>query len=52
MRGVIFNTDVELGPWLDEYLESKPSDFYQWGIANPVERCREVIRNKGEYIVD
>lgn len=37
MRGVSFNTNVELRAWLDELFESKPDDFYQRGIENLVE---------------
>uniref|UniRef100_A0A1I7XA86 Mariner Mos1 transposase n=1 Tax=Heterorhabditis bacteriophora TaxID=37862 RepID=A0A1I7XA86_HETBA len=52
MRGVSFNTDVELRAWLDEFFESKQGNFCQRSIENLVARWEELVNSKGEYIID
>ena len=51
MRGVSFNTNAELRAWVDEFFESKPSDFYKRSIENLIKRWEQVVKNEGEYII-
>lgn len=48
LRGVTFNTYVELRAWLDEFFSSKPGDFHHQGIEKFCDRwekltAREII---------
>ena len=52
LRGVLFNNDVELRVWLEEFFESRPGDFYRRGIEKLVERWEQVVTNNGDYIID
>lgn len=52
MPSVSFNTDADLRLRLDEFFESKQSDFYQRVTENLFERWEEVANNKREYIID
>ena len=48
----LFNNDAELRAWLDEFFESKSSDFYRRGIENLVKHWEEVVNSNREYIID
>ena len=52
LRGVSFNNNEEVKMWLDEFFESKPTDFYCRGVEKLVKRWEEVVNSYGEYIVD
>jgi hypothetical protein len=52
LRGVSFNNDAELQNWFDEFLTTKPADFFKRGIENLPKRWETVVNNGGEYTVD
>ena len=52
MRGVTFDTNEDLENWLNNFFESRPSDFWRDGINKLVERWEQVVNSEGEYIID
>ena len=52
MRGVTFDNDKGLENWLNNFFESRSSDFWQNGINKLVDRWEQVVNTDGEYIID
>ncbi|WKY05876.1 hypothetical protein Q1695_006243 [Nippostrongylus brasiliensis] len=52
ISGTSFDSEAQLGTWLDEFFESKSPDFYKRGIDNLVNCWERVVQNNGEYITD
>lgn len=47
-----FANDVKLKARMDDFFESKPWDFFRWGIENLVECCSGVVKNNEKCIFD
>ena len=51
MRGVAFDNDKDLENWLNNFFESRSSDFWQNGINKLVDRWEQLVNTNGEYII-
>ena len=52
MRSLTFDNDKDLENWLNDFCESRSSDFWQNGINKLVDRWEQVVNTDGEYIID
>ncbi|UYV77321.1 hypothetical protein LAZ67_15000497 [Cordylochernes scorpioides] len=52
MIGTTFDDEEDLKPWLNNFFDTRPDDFWRNGINKLVERWEEVVNNNGEYIID
>lgn len=52
MRGVTFDGEKDLENWLNNFFDTRPSDFWRNGINRLVESGQEVVDSNSEYIID
>ena len=52
MRSVTFDIDKGLENWLNNFFESRSSDFWQNGINKLVNRWEQIVNTDGECIID
>ena len=51
LKGTSFPDENVLRTWLDDFFNSKPSDFYRRGIGKLLQRWQTAVNSEGKYIV-